>query len=74
MPTCARCGSPITFATTEAGKSMPLDPEPADDGNMVLLPYQSGEAPRVRAIRDGEDVDPMVRRMPHFATCSAGRP
>lgn len=74
MPTCERCGATITFARTEAGKLMPLDPEPADDGNMVALAYESGQEPRVRALRDGEDVDPIVRRMPHFATCSAGRP
>lgn len=68
MSTCRSCGGEIIWARTAAGKSMPLDPEPSQDGN-------------VEAVRDGHGTlsvvtvhkeHPMFAGdlfMPHFATC-----
>lgn len=33
---CRSCGAEIYWAKTEAGKLMPVDAEPAEDGNCVL--------------------------------------
>lgn len=62
--TCRSCGAPIAWAETIAGKRMPLDPEPRDDGN-------------VRLDKDGVafvGTDMLAADPPsyvsHFATCS----
>ena len=34
--TCRSCHAPIAWAVTANGKSMPVDAEPAEDGNVVL--------------------------------------
>ena len=34
---CRACSAPIVWATTSAGKSMPVDAEPSPDGNVLLF-------------------------------------
>ena len=67
---CRSCHAPIRWARTSSGKAIPLDPNPADDGN-VRLGWVGGEelalvlaAGELEAARvDG----PLYRS--HFASC-----
>jgi len=59
---CRSCGATIIFVKTAKGKSMPLDVQPADDGNIIVVDgvavYLKGEAPPNK-----------LRWKSHFATC-----
>ena len=65
MSRCRSCGAEIRWARTAAkGKAIPLDPEPTEEGNVVL----DGDTatvlgPLERSAHDG----PLF--MPHHATC-----
>lgn len=56
---CRSCGDPILWVKTVNGYRMPLDAEPAENGNIVLL---DGVA-HVRKDQTGP------RYLSHFATC-----
>jgi len=62
---CSSCDAPIIWAVTDAGKRMPLDAEPAPDGNVVLTRV-GGQA---RARKGSEFGPNMPRHKSHFATC-----
>jgi hypothetical protein len=68
MPTCRSCPAAILWATTEKGRSMPVDAEPDPDGNVEITYDDAG---RAHAVVHGQP--PMVTagklHMPHFATC-----
>jgi len=63
---CRSCGKEIIWVRTAAtGALMPLDPDPAPDGNVVLV---DGKA----HVMSGELFDPVLegsRYKSHFATC-----
>lgn len=66
MSACGSCGAEIQWFTTEAGKAMPLDPEPREDGNVILL-----GGGRVRVCGPLELIDWDGHRfVSHFATCA----
>jgi hypothetical protein len=59
---CRSCHAPVLWAKTVAGKDMPLDPAPVDNGNINL---QAGIA---------RYVDPGAGQyVSHFATCPQGK-
>jgi hypothetical protein len=59
---CKSCGAPIEWATSaKTGKAIPLDAEPAADGNLVVIDGIAGPA---IATEPAE-----IRRKSHFATC-----
>jgi len=73
---CRECKAIVLWARTVAsetgpgGKSMPLDPEPNDKGNVAVR--QTGPHTYVaRALKKGESHDRTTEKlhMPHFATC-----
>lgn len=68
MATCRSCDAEIEWAQTEKGnKKMPLDADPVDGGNLVVISHVAGEfgmVPVVRYVKKGEG-----RRVSHFATC-----
>ncbi len=68
MPTCRSCPASILWATTEKGRSMPVDAEPHPDGNVEITYDELG---RPHAVVHGQP--PMMvagtLHMPHFATC-----
>lgn len=69
-PVCSKCKKRITWVYTEAGKRMPLDPLPVDDGNIVF----AGDGPdRVRVLKDSDQGDLFLQGLQrfksHFATC-----
>lgn len=64
MSACPSCGAEVVWATTESGKSMPVDPEPVEGGNLWLRDIGGGLTVRVVGSREG-----VLRHRPHFATC-----
>lgn len=65
---CRSCDAPIVWARTVNGKSMPVDPEPTEGGNVELIPEPTGSA--VRAIVHGQPpLGAPPLHMPHHATC-----
>lgn len=70
---CRRCGAPMTWATTENGRPMPVDPYACDDGNVRLEPHKmGGYTAIVMKKADLENPPSGPRYKAHFATC--GRP
>lgn len=61
---CRSCGAPIRWVKTEAGKAMPLDAEPAVDGNICL---EDGVAHYVPRHDNDSKAGPYFKS--HFATC-----
>ena len=39
---CSSCGAEIRWVRMTSGKPMPLDPKPAEDGNIVFDQYGNG--------------------------------
>jgi hypothetical protein len=68
---CRRCGEPVTWAVTENGKPMPVDPYSCDDGNVRLLPEPTGTRQIAHVMSKAELADPPAgpRYKAHFATC-----
>lgn len=63
MSRCKTCEADITWASTRSGKSMPLDAEPTERGNMALVAGKTWVA---------TDEDRRLHRplyTSHFATC-----
>ena len=78
MATCRSCAADVRWVRTTAGKLMPLDPDPRDDGNIIdtgrtaqgrgsgrvpVVEYVDPDAPTLPGL------DPPVRYVSHFATC-----
>jgi hypothetical protein len=72
----AECRAPIIWAITQAGKRMPVDAEPSDDGNVLLQPplNDAARSPRATVVNpaspplDGWDG---TLHHSHFTTCPA---
>lgn len=62
-PRCRACNAEIEWVLTEGGKRMPLDVEPRDDGNLLIV-SNHGSTPVVRYVTAGDG-----NRVSHFATC-----
>jgi hypothetical protein len=77
MATCRSCGAAIWWATTEAGKSIPIDPNPdkenPEGANVKFVAATTGDPGIRRAVVLGPDD---ARRftgalyVSHFVTCS----
>jgi hypothetical protein len=66
---CRRCHAEIIWATTLLGRPMPLDPDPADDGNVAV--WTDHSQLRCRVLSTGQQTEPFeTRYRTHFATCS----
>lgn len=62
---CRTCKATIFWATTEQGKTIPMDADPVVDGNM----YRDGDTMRaVSLLNQPEEGTPLFKS--HFATCS----
>ncbi len=64
---CRSCGAPILFARTGAGKLLPIDPDPHDNGNVALVGDDRCAVLTVEARRAHKG--PLYRS--HFVTCSS---
>lgn len=70
LTACEACGAPIRFTRTLKGKAMPLDAEPRDDGNVILVQVDGDTLARVITpttplLVTGD----LPRYISHFATC-----
>lgn len=67
---CRSCGASILWCTTDGGKSMPVDAEPAAFGNVFVEPDASGRGllARVSSAPTLED-DDGPRYLSHHVTC-----
>ena len=61
---CRSCGASIFFVQTARGKTMPMDAEPCEDGNMVLIEGVAFSTAKVK------DAMLMPRYKSHYATCA----
>lgn len=69
MTRCRSCPATVRWVLTAAtGARMPLDPDPVEDGN-VVLDWVNGSVV-ARVLRKGETHDG-PRYVSHFATCPA---
>lgn len=72
---CRSCHRPIVFAKvgTCSGSWNPLDPDPRDDGNVVVIGHCPNGAPLVRVLsKEAAALPPGMfdeRYVSHFATC-----
>jgi hypothetical protein len=59
----------VQWVTTEAGKNMPIDAAPVDDGNITVMTI--GEGRRVAHVHGKPaDIEPgAARYKSHFVTC-----
>ncbi len=69
-PRCRSCEAAIAWCLTPAGKNMPVDAEPADDGNLVIEADRVGD-PVVIAYDPAKHAG-RERFKSHFATCPQG--
>lgn len=60
---CRACGASILWAETLNGRRMPLDPEPREDGNVMVVDGIATVLPG-----DVERIPPLY--VSHFVTCS----
>ena len=75
MAKCRSCNAEIVFAKTPAGKAMPVNEQPAPNGNVALI-VRDGVKIAVVLDRSGRaptaDLQPSPdapRYISHFATC-----
>lgn len=69
--TCRSCGEPVFWARTSAGKSMPVDAEPVEGGNLALTTRYDAQGTRFVEYVDPAQatLDAEPRYVSHFATC-----
>lgn len=75
--TCRSCKAAIVWAETVNGKSMPVNAEPAQNGNIDLEPNSDPREPPIAHMLDatgsrnvhGARQSPFLRYTSHFATC-----
>lgn len=69
MSVCKSCGASIIWARTPAGRTIPIDREPSDDGN-VRLSYEGHKA-NALVVGKSDDLFSIgePRHQSHFATC-----
>lgn len=73
MTACRSCGAPVTWALTENKKWMPVDAEPAADGNVLLT---AGNPPLAKVLTSfGKGLLGNGERLyrSHFSTCPNAR-
>jgi hypothetical protein len=66
MNTCSSCYKPIIWGRLPSGKSIPLDPDPVETGNLAVRP--PGAQVRYLKRSDVTEADEW-RAVSHFATC-----
>ena len=67
---CKSCQAQIRWAKTVTGKSMPIDPLAADNGNIWVVQFSDGNPiVEVAATPDAVPAAEALRYTSHFATC-----
>ena len=66
---CKACEAPIVWAVTKAGKRMPVDVTPTEDGNVLLFPMADRQVLAIVFSLDEARAKSRERFKSHFATC-----
>lgn len=68
---CSACDQPLLIAVTNKGRHLPVDPDPIDDGHLILERIQfSPNRLVVHAHRTDEIIpDGTLRYRPHYDSC-----
>lgn len=71
MSTCQSCGAAIFFAVTPSGSRMPIDANPTDDGNVLVMQSRSNPDDKKAVVLARDAEKPRDRRLftSHFSTC-----
>jgi hypothetical protein len=70
MAKCRSCSARVEWAITENGKTMPINPAPTRDGNLIKTGATVSGKPEVHAITNRDELQGNeVRFTSHFATC-----
>lgn len=71
--TCTSCHAPIVWATTDRGRSMPVDAAPVAGGNVRLIMRRFPLPPLAKVVGSAidlfDDTDVGDRHTSHFVTC-----
>lgn len=78
---CRSCGAPVIWATTRAGKAMPVDAAPRSDGNIELVLNDVEGSPPIacylkegyRELPDGTRYHVAERYVSHFVSCAQAK-
>lgn len=72
---CTRCGQPVRWTVTAAGRHLPVNPNPDPTGNSAVYTDATGRV-RSRALTAERPVPEHAewRAMPHAATCTSPLP
>jgi len=65
---CGTCRAPIIWAVTVHGRRMPVDADPAADGN-ITLDLRGGPMPLARVLTTAQRFGRRDLHKCHFATC-----
>lgn len=68
MSACRSCGAPIIWARTPSGRTIPIDRQPTDDGN-VRVTYDGHKAHAQVVGKPDLFTADEPRHTSHFATC-----
>ena len=67
---CRSCGARIYWAETAAGKIIPIDEKPVDDGNVILTWSERAMLLKAHVLKSDDVVAPERNRyVTHFTTC-----
>jgi hypothetical protein len=73
MNACSACGQALTWALTAAGKRAPINTQPSDNGNVLILqPKSLGEKLAITLTGDALDLarkHGLPLHLNHFANC-----
>ncbi len=67
MSTCRSCGQRITWLETAGGKAMPVDDDPCEEGNIVVVGGMAKVLKNAQAAAELYSEEP--RYVSHFVTC-----
>jgi hypothetical protein len=71
MPNCSSCHAEILWKKTDRGKSIPLDKEPVEDGNIRINGAHADVLSALELTAAREDGELLHKS--HFATCPNAR-
>ena len=69
IATCRSCDAPIIWATSKGGRTMPVDAEPVEDGNVELTERPGAFLGPIASVLTGPSLLGGPLRKAHFATC-----
>jgi hypothetical protein len=68
MGACRTCHAPVLWAKTIKGRTIPVDPTPVPDGNLIVEHRDGKGSPVFRVLRKGEPTA-ADRYRTHFESC-----